>query len=73
MNVNHYRNEILPTRMLTVSEVAEILHVHPNTVRAWSDNGLLKVYRVGYRNDRRFRLQDINRFLAGKQMLPNVA
>jgi excisionase family DNA binding protein len=56
-------NEILLQRMLTVSEVAEILHVHPNTVRIWSDNGLIKVYRVGYRQDRRFRLKDIHKFL----------
>ena len=59
-----YRSDVtLPPRMLTVSEVAEILHIHPNTVRAWSDSGLLKAYRVGYRHDRRFRLQDIDKFL----------
>jgi len=68
MSVYHYKNDTLPARMFTVSEVAEILHVHPNTVRAWSDSGLLKAYRVGGRNDRRFRLQDIDKFLAGKRM-----
>ena len=66
MATSYRRDVTLPPRMLTVSEVAEILHVHPNTVRAWSDSGLLKAYRVGYRHDRRFRLKDIDKFLTSK-------
>ncbi|MFH1651647.1 MAG: helix-turn-helix domain-containing protein [Chloroflexota bacterium] len=54
----------VPQRMLTVSEVAYLLHVHPNTVRLWSDRGLLKTYRLGGRQDRRFAREDINRFLS---------
>jgi len=50
-------------RMLTVQEVADILHVHPNTVRHWSEQGLLKAHRVGPRGDRRFRAEDIEEFL----------
>ena len=47
----------------TVGEVAELLHVHPNSVRRWANQGLLRVYRVGQRGDRRFRAEDIVRFL----------
>ncbi len=63
MSIDYIKNTESPQRMLTVSEVAYLLHVHPNTVRLWSDKGLLKVYRLGYRSDRRFNPEDINRFL----------
>lgn len=50
--------------MLTVREVARMLHIHSNTVRRWSDQGILKAYRVTRRGDRRFRRVDIVRFLS---------
>jgi excisionase family DNA binding protein len=50
--------------MLTVREVAWLLHVHPNTVRRWADRGMIRAYRITPRGDRRFRRQDIARFLA---------
>jgi len=55
----------LAPRMLTISEVAQLLHAHPNTVRLWSNDGLLKAYRLGRRGDRRFRPEDIDAFLRG--------
>ena len=53
----------MPRRMVTVQELATILHVHTNTVRHWADEGLLRSYRIGPRGDRRFNWEDINRFL----------
>ena len=50
--------------MLTVSEVARLLHVHTNTLRRWSDKGRIVAYRINPRGDRRYRLQDIDHFLA---------
>jgi len=50
--------------MLTVREVARLLHVHPNTLRRWSNNGRIKAYRITPRGDRRFRREEIARFLA---------
>ena len=51
-------------QMLTVREVARILHIHENTVRRWSDKGTIKVYRIGNRGDRRFMQNDIVHFLS---------
>ncbi len=55
-------NEIMP--MLTVRDVACLLNIHVNTARRWSDQGILKSYRITRRGDRRFRQDDIARFLA---------
>jgi len=55
-------DEIAP--MLTVREVARLLHIHSNTVRRWSDRGIIRAYRITHRGDRRFRLEDIASFLA---------
>jgi excisionase family DNA binding protein len=49
--------------MLTASEVAEMLHLHVNTVKRLGDRGELPFYRVCKRGDRRFRLEDVLRFL----------
>ena len=53
-----------PKLMLTTNEAAQMLGLHANTVRRWSQKGILKVYRVGQRGDRRFRREDIDAFLA---------
>jgi len=50
--------------MLTASELAHLLNVHINTVRRWSNRGILKVYCIGPRGDRRFSKDDIDSFLA---------
>jgi excisionase family DNA binding protein len=51
-------------KMLTPREVAELLHIHTNTLRRWSDKGKIVAYRINPRGDRRYRLQDIHSFLA---------
>jgi excisionase family DNA binding protein len=46
--------------MLTTRDVARILNVHINTVRHWSDQGIVKSYRIGSRGDRRFKKTDVD-------------
>ncbi|HEX9045164.1 MAG TPA: helix-turn-helix domain-containing protein [Candidatus Limnocylindrales bacterium] len=55
-------NEIGP--LLTATEVAEMLHLHVNTVKRLGDRGELPFYRVCRRGDRRFRLDDVLAFLS---------
>jgi excisionase family DNA binding protein len=54
-------NDIEP--MLTTSEVARKLNLHVNTIRRWSNQGILKAYRIGARGDRRFKKQDIEELI----------
>ena len=51
------------TGMLTTTEVAYFLNVHPNTVRQWANKDLLHAYRLGPRGDRRFKREDVDSFL----------
>ena len=55
---------------LSVTKAARLLGVHPNTVRAWSDAGRLRYYRINPRGDRRYRLGDLQRFLAAAESAP---
>ncbi|MEX1173777.1 MAG: helix-turn-helix domain-containing protein, partial [Chloroflexota bacterium] len=56
-----------PDATLSVTKAARMLGVHPNTVRAWSDAGRLRYYRINQRGDRRYRLGDLQRFLAAAE------
>jgi excisionase family DNA binding protein len=56
---NEMANTSIMGNMLTVREVSQLLHVHSNTLRRWSDQGIIKAYRIGPRGDRRFRAEDI--------------
>ena len=55
------KNEIKP--MLTTNDVARLLNVHINTVRRWSNSGILRAYRIGARGDRRFERLDVLKLL----------
>ena len=46
---------------LLVKEVARLLKVSPNTVRAWADSGKLPGHRHPVNNYRLFKLKDVER------------
>ena len=52
---------------LSVTKAAHVLGVHSNTVRAWSDAGRLRYFRINERGDRRYRMVDLQRFLAAAE------
>ncbi|MGD9142843.1 MAG: helix-turn-helix domain-containing protein [Dehalococcoidia bacterium] len=45
--------------LLTIREVAQMLHVHVNTVRRWSNQGIIPSYRLGVRGVRRFKREEV--------------
>jgi len=45
--------------MLSIGQVAEVFSIHPDTLRNWEKKGILVPMRVGKRNDRKYRPQDI--------------
>ena len=50
--------------LLSVGQAAEVRSVHPDTLRRWAVGGLLRVYRVGPRRDRRFHRSEIVRLMS---------
>lgn len=48
---------------LTLKEVTGLLKVHENTLRNWDNNGTLKAIRIGGRNIRRWKKDDVLKFL----------
>lgn len=45
--------------LLTIKEVAQILGVHPETLRRWDNEGKLKAVRIGQFGHRKYKKSDI--------------
>src|SRR3990167_2070169 len=45
--------------LLTISEVAKLFKIHPDTLRNWEKAGKITPMRVGPRQDRKYRREDI--------------
>jgi len=58
------RQANISSPMLTASDVARLLSLHINTVRRWTDKGIINAYRIGSRGDRRYLQEHINSFIA---------
>ena len=50
-------------KLISLKEAARILNVHPETLRRWDNTGKLKAVRVGTRNDRKYKPNDIMKAL----------
>ena len=60
-------NEPEMPELLTLMETSKILNCHPNTLRQWDKKGILVAVRFGERKDRRYRKEDILKFLNQKK------
>jgi len=49
--------------LFSVNQVANIFHVHPSTLRRWSDQGLIRSFRLNSHGDRRYRKFDVYHFI----------
>ncbi len=56
-------SEIEKDPLFSPKEAARVLNVHINTLRRWSDRGILKAYRITRRGDRRFKQDDVARLI----------
>jgi len=57
----------IPPNILTLRQACDLLNCHPNTLRSWDNQGILKAIRFGERKDRRYLKKDIMNFIKHKK------
>src|SRR5437762_2418663 len=58
--------------LVRVGEAAEILGVHPNSVRYYGQRGDIPEHRVGRRRDRRYRRADVEAFARVRELIASA-
>ncbi len=53
----------MDTDFLTIGQAAELINVHPETLRRWDRDGILKAIKVNDRGDRRYKRNEILEFV----------
>lgn len=53
------------SNLLSIQEAADILKLHPETLRRWDREGKLTAIKVGDRGDRKYRYEDLIKIKAG--------
>ena len=53
------QNKIDLPELITLREAADILKVHPNTLRLWDKKGILVAIRIGEKGIRKYKKEDI--------------
>lgn len=55
------------SELLTIRQAAKILNVNVETLRRWDKKGKLEAIRISSRGDRRYRKEDIKKFINNKK------
>lgn len=56
-------------KLLKIREAAEMLGINPETLRRWDNQGRLQAVRIGKRKDRRYKLEDLQKVIEGKNQI----
>ncbi len=64
--LRQYSGDPSSTLLLTVTQAADYLSVHPNTIRRWK----IPHYAIGIRRDRRYRKEDLDTALGTLKARP---
>ena len=59
-------------KLLTIKKTAELLGVNPDTLRNWEKEGKIKPLRIGTRQDRKYRPEDIEKIIDDKGILEGL-
>ncbi len=59
-------------KLLSISEVSQIFSIHQDTLRNWEKRGLITPLRVGPRQDRKYKPEDIERIANDKSIVKDL-
>ncbi len=55
--------------LLTLEEASAYLKCHPNTLRQWDRKGILPAIRIGERKARRYKKEDLEKFVRSPKQI----
>jgi len=58
--------------LLSISEVSKIFGIHKDTLRNWEEKGIISPLRVGPRQDRKYRPEDIEQIAGDKSIVKDL-
>lgn len=58
-------------KLISITKAAKILEVHPETLRRWDKQGFFQAVRVNKRGDRRYSLDELEKWFENKNIQKN--
>ena len=60
---------MIDNEIMTTKEAAKYLKLNPETLRRWNITGKVKALRAGYTGNLRWKKEDLDKMLKGKEAL----